>query len=55
MPQPARLFEHFVVADADDAVGHIPKHRHGMLGDLTPAERIALRTLLAGRLDGGRA
>ena len=46
----ASFFEHYLFASRDDAVDHIPTERHGILGDLTPAEAAALRRRLAQQL-----
>jgi Cupin-like domain len=40
------LFEHFVFADEAEATGHIPPHRHGLLGHLSPADRDKVREYL---------
>jgi len=55
LPAPARaawraLFEHFVFGEPQDVIGHIPPHRQGLLGKLTPAEIERLREQLAQRL-----
>ena len=55
LPAPARaawraLFEHYVFGDQAGVTGHIPPHRHGLLGSLTPAEITRLREQLAQRL-----
>jgi hypothetical protein len=44
------LFAHYVFADQSAAVAHIPPHRHGILGELSPEARRALRLHLAKRL-----
>jgi cupin-like protein len=55
LPAPARaawraLFEHYVFGEPQDVTGHIPPHRQGLLGKLTPAEIERLREQLAQRL-----
>jgi hypothetical protein len=55
LPAPARaawraLFEHYVFGDHAEVTGHIPPHRHGLLGSLTPAETERLREQIAQRL-----
>lgn len=55
LPAPARagwraLFEHYVFGEAEAATRHIPKHRHGVLGKLSPAEAERLREQIAQRL-----
>jgi hypothetical protein len=55
LPAPARaawraLFEHYVFGEPQDVIGHIPAHRQGLLGKLTPAEIERLREQLAQRL-----
>ena len=44
------LFEHFVFSDEAEATSHIPPHRHGLLGRLSPADRDKVREYLAPRL-----
>lgn len=44
----AALFEQYAFSDAD--LSHIPPQRHGLLGDLSEAQRAALRAHLARRL-----
>ena len=44
----AALFEQYVFGDSD--LSHIPPQRLGLLGDLTDAQRSALRAHLARRL-----
>ena len=44
------LFEHFVFGDEAEATAHIPPHRHGLLGRLSPAERDKVREYLSQRL-----
>ena len=41
------LFEHFVFSDEAEATAHIPPHRHGLLGQLSPAEREKVREYLS--------
>jgi len=50
----AALFEHYLFASRDDAQTHIPPDRHGILGNLTPAQSAALREHLVKRLKGPR-
>lgn len=59
LPAPARvawraLFEHYVFGDQAGITGHIPPHRHGLLGSLTPAEAERLRGQIAQRLKTGK-
>jgi hypothetical protein len=59
LPAPARaawraLFEHYVFADPTEATAHLPPHRHGLLGSLTPADAERLRGELAQRLKTGK-
>ena len=54
LPAPQReawgeLFEHFVV-NREDAVSHIPEHRHGLLGDLDRESSARLKKLLIEKL-----
>jgi hypothetical protein len=44
------LFEHYVFGDPGDVTGHIPPHRHGLLGRLSPADAQRLREQVAQRL-----
>jgi hypothetical protein len=47
------LFEHYVFADDEaNVTGHIPSHRHGLLGHLSPADASRVREYLARRLLG---
>jgi cupin-like protein len=48
------LFEHYVFGDQDQVTGHIPPHRLGLLGSLTPAETERLREQIAQRLKSGK-
>jgi hypothetical protein len=55
LPAPARaawraLFEHYVFGERAGVTGHIPPERHGILGNLAPADAERLRTQLAERL-----
>jgi hypothetical protein len=55
LPEPARvawaaLFQHYVFGPQAQVSAHIPEHRRGVLGPLTPAEAERLQTLLAQRL-----
>ena len=59
LPAPVRtawrsLFEHYVFGDQAGVTGHIPPHRHGLLGTLTPAEAERLREQIAQRLKTGK-
>ena len=44
------LFNHYVFGDEADVVGHIPPHRHGILGNVSDADIARLRASLAERL-----
>lgn len=44
------LFDHFVFGAPDDVTGHIPAHRHGILGSLSAADVARLRAYLKDRL-----
>jgi len=44
------LFEHYVFGDQSPVTAHIPPHRQGLLGSLTPAETERLREQIAQRL-----
>ncbi len=44
------LFEHYVFGSQDEAVAHIPAHKHGLLGRMAPADRARVREYLAQRL-----
>jgi hypothetical protein len=44
------LFEHYVFGDPGDVTGHIPPHRHGLLGQLSPSDAQRLREQVAQRL-----
>ena len=44
------LFEHYVFGSTTEATAHIPPHRHGVLGDIAPAEAARVRNYLAQRL-----
>ena len=59
LPAPARaawraLFEHYVFGDPHDATAHIPPQRHGLLGNLTPADSERLREQIAQHLKTGK-
>jgi hypothetical protein len=59
LPAPTRrawraLLDHFVFDEPDVAVGHIPSHRHGMLGALDGQTLARWRAYLAGKLRSGR-
>lgn len=44
------LFDHFVFGTQADVTGHIPEHRHGILGSLSPEDVARLRAYLKERL-----
>jgi hypothetical protein len=44
------LFEYYIFGEQGRVTGHIPPHRHGLLGSLTPAETERLREQIAQRL-----
>ncbi|MEJ1966829.1 MAG: cupin-like domain-containing protein [Gammaproteobacteria bacterium] len=44
------LFEHYVFAEQTDSTAHIPQHRHGLLGRMSPADGARVREYLAQRL-----
>jgi len=46
----ATFFEHYVFGAGESATDHISPHRHGVLGDLSPEQRAALRKHLSDRL-----
>ena len=48
------LLEHYVFGDQSQVTAHIPPHRQGLLGPLTPAETERLREQIAQRLKGSR-
>ncbi len=48
------LFDYYVFGDQGQVTGHIPPHRHGLLGSLTPAEAAGLREQIAQRLKTGK-
>jgi Cupin-like domain len=55
LPEPTRaawqaLFDHFVFGASADITDHIPSHRHGMLGTLSPEDVARLRAYLKERL-----
>ena len=59
LPQASRdawrsLLEHYVFGPQTEVTGHIPPHRHGVLGRLSPADAERLRTYLAERLQKGK-
>jgi hypothetical protein len=43
------LFDHYVFGPQSDVTDHIPPHRHGMLGELSPADVARLRAYLKER------
>ncbi|HYM41953.1 MAG TPA: cupin-like domain-containing protein [Steroidobacteraceae bacterium] len=44
------LFEHYIFGEPQEATAHIPAHRRGLLGPLTPADAARLREQIAQRL-----
>jgi hypothetical protein len=46
----AAFFEQYVFGPSLKSTGHIPPERHGILGALSPEQRVALRAHLAGKL-----
>jgi hypothetical protein len=44
------LFEHFVFGEGNDATAHIPPHRHGLLGRLSPDDAARVRQYLLQRM-----
>ncbi len=44
------LFEHYVFGAQGEVTGHIPPHRHGLLGELAPADAQRVREQIAQRL-----
>jgi hypothetical protein len=44
------LFEHYVFGAGAGVLDHIPRERHGMLGELSPEQLAALRAHLTRRL-----
>ncbi|HLJ38710.1 MAG TPA: cupin-like domain-containing protein [Steroidobacteraceae bacterium] len=44
------LFEHYVFGEPQETISHIPPHRRGLLGELTPADAARLREQIAQRL-----
>jgi hypothetical protein len=44
------LFEHYVFGEREDATGHIPSHRHGLLGRLSPEDVARVREYLIQRM-----
>ncbi len=48
----AALFEHYLFAPSEQAENHIPADRRGILGELSPPAKAALRAHLANRLRG---
>ena len=59
LPPPARaawqaLFEHYVFGTPDEVTAHIPEHRRGVLGKLSPADAERLRAQLVQRLQTRR-
>jgi hypothetical protein len=49
----AEIFAHFVFAEPDDAAGHLPAQRHGVLGKQTPEQVDALLATMLPRAKGG--
>lgn len=59
LPAPTRrawraLLDHFVFDEPEVAVGHIPRHRHGVLGALEGQALSRWRAYLVGKLQQGR-
>jgi Cupin-like domain len=48
------MFDHYVFGPQTEVTGHIPSHRHGMLGKLSAADVARLRAYLAERLQKGK-
>ncbi|HEY0747768.1 MAG TPA: cupin-like domain-containing protein [Steroidobacteraceae bacterium] len=46
------FFEHYVFGAQDESIDHIPRERHGILGDLSPEQVSALRAHLKKKLGG---
>jgi hypothetical protein len=44
------LFEHYVFGDQTEVTGHIPSHRHGVLGRMSPTDAARVRDYLAQNL-----
>jgi hypothetical protein len=44
------LFEHYVFGDQTEVTAHIPSHRQGVLGRMSPADAARVRDYLAQRL-----
>ena len=44
------LLEHYVFGDQTEVTGHIPPHRHGVLGRMAPADAARVRDYLAQKL-----
>jgi hypothetical protein len=44
------LFEHYVFGQQEEATGHIPAHRHGLLGRLSPEDAARVREYLVQRM-----
>ena len=41
------LFEHYVFGDQAEVTSHIPPHRYGVLGRMSPADAARVRDYLA--------
>jgi hypothetical protein len=48
------LFEHYVFGEREEAIGHIPPHRHGLLGRLSPEDAARVREYLIQRMQSGK-
>ena len=44
------IFAHYVFGDPEGVTGHIPEHRRGILGNVSPADTARVRSYLAERL-----
>jgi hypothetical protein len=44
------LFDHYVFGEREEATGHIPPHRHGLLGRLSPDDAARVRKYLIQRM-----
>lgn len=48
----ATIFAHYVFEAGDDCAAHIPEHRRGILGDMSPEFRRSVRAFLVKQLEG---
>ena len=46
----AAMFHHYVFDASDDRLAHIPEHRRGVLGRMSPEAAQAVRNLLIAKL-----